>query len=262
MAGGDTGRVEPRASSAPALSPSDTQNQNINTQPAGASSTPLPSPAARAGRASVERTPTGSVVGVGAGRSPLVPSSTSLVGTPTRDIDTLMGGQPLKETDSEGNTRFYPVFVKSDGTQCPVSAEYLRAMGIEWPPAPVRVHQDLETLASELFQQALLQQQQSPANRSTHAPAGSASTVAGRGGVTAGSAPAATVVRAGARAAASVAAGARDSRGRSTSPPFSPRGAHPRTLEDAELRESAARGDGAGTCKEGAGADCATSVRG
>jgi len=265
MAGGDAGRVEPRASSAPALSPSDTQNQNINTQPAGASSTPLPSPAARAGRASVERTPTGSVVGVGAGRSPLVPPSTSPVGTPTRDIDTLMGGQPLTETDSEGNTRFYPVFVKSDGTQCPVSAEYLRAMGIEWPPAPVHVHQDLETLASELYQQALAnsqQQQQSPANRSTHAPAGSASTVDGRGGVAASSAPAATVVRAGARAAASVAAGTRDSRGRSTSPPFSPRGAHPRTLEDAGLHESAARGDGAGTCKEGAGSDCGTTVRG
>jgi hypothetical protein len=29
--------------------------------------------------------------------------------------------------DDKGMTRYYPVFVKSDGTQLPVSAEYLRA---------------------------------------------------------------------------------------------------------------------------------------
>lgn len=205
-------------------------------------------------RTSVERTPTGSVVGAGAasGRPPLLPPSTSPAGTPTRDIDTLMGGQPLTETDSEGNTRFYPVFVKSDGTQCPVSAEYLRAMGIEWPPAPVQVSQDLETLealASELYQQALANSQQPAANRSAHAPPSiPATTAAGRGDNAANSAPAAAAVRAGLRAVASAAAGSRDSRGRSTSPPFSPRGAHPRALEDAALRESAARGEGAGVC--------------
>lgn len=114
-----------------------------------------------------------------------------------------MGGQPLTETDERGNTRFYPVFVKSDGTQCPVSAEYLRAMGIEWPPpAPVHMRQDLESIASELYQQAVANSQP-PANRTTLAPRDSS-----RDSID----PAA--------ASALAQAGLR---GRDVSPPFSPR---------------------------------------
>jgi hypothetical protein len=90
-----------------------------------------------------------------------------------------MGGKPLTETDDKGNTRFYPVLVQSDGTQCPVSAEYLRAMGIEWPPpAPVHIQHDMEAIASELYQRAVAnarpQPQEPPANRSTYTSAGPA----------------------------------------------------------------------------------------
>ena len=100
---------------------------------------------------------------------PHMSTSASPAGTPTKPIDTLMGGEPLTETDQVGNTRFYPMFVKSDGTQYPVSAEYLHAMGIDWPPpVPVHIHSDLAAMASELYQQAVANSQQTPANRSTH----------------------------------------------------------------------------------------------
>eukprot|EP00960_Hanusia_phi_P055681 763033-Hanusia_phi.AAC.3 len=54
--------------------------------------------------------------------------------------DTLLGDEPLTETDASGNVRFYPVLVKSDGTQIPVSAEYLRRLGIRWPLPAMDLH--------------------------------------------------------------------------------------------------------------------------
>ena len=68
-----------------------------------------------------------------------------------------MGGEPLTETDDRGNIRFYPVLVQSDGTQVPVSAEYLRAMGLDWPPQVrdlMQGQQRMEAIASELFQRS------------------------------------------------------------------------------------------------------------
>lgn len=162
--------------------------------------------------------------GVG-GSSPQQLLSRSPVGTPTRGIDTLMGGQPLTETDERGNTRFYPVFVRSDGTQCPVSAEYLRAMGIEWPPpAPVQMRQDLESIATELYQQAVANSQP-PANRTSLA-ARSDTRDSSRDSIDPVAASA--LAQAGLQGAAPVVSRARagpgsSSGGRDVSPPFSPR---------------------------------------
>jgi hypothetical protein len=172
---------ELRTSGAPALSPSDTQNHNTNTHPRGSiegsTRVSTASPSVSAGRNSP-----GLVMGGSISHTPR--QSVSSEGTPN-EIDTLMGGEPLTETDDKGMTRYYPVFVKSDGTQLPVSAEYLRAMRIEWPPpAPVQQQQDLEAIAAELYQQAVAnsQQKQKPANRSTHAPTATSSNERSRAG--------------------------------------------------------------------------------
>jgi hypothetical protein len=170
--------------------------------------------------------------------------SASPAGTPGKDIDTLIGGEPLTETDEFGSTRFYPVFVKSDGTQVPVSAEYLRAMKIDWPPAaPVHMQQDLEAIATELYQQAVAntQQQQQPAHRSTHTPSGSA--VSGAGGSSRDEidpVAAAALVQAGLRGVTQ--SKARSSSHGDNSPPFSPRGARACSLGESFSREAGGQG--------------------
>ena len=221
---------EPGAESAAAhcVSPSDTQNLNTNTLPASATSAAGGAPQPAAGRGS-QGTGGGGLVG---GSSTPQQLPTSPAGTPTRNMDTLMGGEPLTETDEQGNTRFYPVFVKSDGTQCPVSGEYLRAMGIQWPPpAPVHIRQDLESIASELYQQAL--GNQPPANRSTSAASASPSAPhhSSTGGID--SVAAAALAQAGLRevshAGLNGRAGGSPSGVQDLGPPFSPRSRQSRT---------------------------------
>lgn len=239
----EPGSSNQRTPGAPALSPSDTQNQNTNTHPASAGgaagSTPRASPSVRAGRGSV-----GLVMEGGIGGSPQQHLSASPVGTPGKEIDTLMGGEPLTETDEMGSTRFYPVFVKSDGTQLPVSAEYLRAMKIDWPPtAPVHMHQDLEAIASELYEQAVAntQQQPQPANRSTHPLSSSA--VSGAGGSCRDeidSVTAAALAQAGLQGLTK--SQLRSSSHGDHSPPFSPRGARVCSLGGSFLREAGGQG--------------------
>ena len=140
-----------RQSDAASISPSDShENQNTNTLRDAVVST-----ASGPGTEAPELAHAPALVGES--QAPQAGSASSVSTPHPKSIDTLMGGEPLTETDDRGNIRFYPVLVQSDGTQVPVSAEYLRAMGLDWPPQVrdlMQGQQRMEAIASELFQRS------------------------------------------------------------------------------------------------------------